>query len=107
MGLFCHIIKHVCTKTSDATPFDNAHFGEGVVPIKLDDVACSGSESQLLTCSYDSNTADCSHHEDAGVRCQEGDYSVYNHRCMAFFFMTFLNSMHSWKYSVEGGLNDL
>ena len=50
----------------------HSYFGQGIVPIKLDKVACSGSESQLLICSYDSNTADCSHHEDAGVRCQEG-----------------------------------
>ena len=36
-------------------------------------VSCTGSESQLLICSYDSNTGDCSHSEDAGVRCQAGE----------------------------------
>ena len=57
----------------DATAFSNAYFGQGILPILLDDVSCLGSESQLLDCSYDSNTADCSHSEDAGVSCQTGE----------------------------------
>ena len=56
----------------DATAFSNAYFGQGIIPILLDDVSCSGSETQLISCSYDSNTADCSHSDDAGVRCLTG-----------------------------------
>lgn len=56
----------------DSTAFNDAYFGEGILPILLDDVSCLGSESQLLACSYDSNTADCSHSDDAGVSCQTG-----------------------------------
>jgi len=34
----------------------------------MDDVRCTGSESRLIDCRYDSNS-DCSHFEDASVRC--------------------------------------
>ena len=32
-------------------------------------MACTGTESRLIGCSYDSHTADCSHSEDAAVYC--------------------------------------
>jgi receptor-type tyrosine-protein phosphatase Q len=64
------VCRQLGFSNSDATYFYSAYFGQGIVPIKLDDVACTGSESQLISCSYDSNTGDCSHSEDAGVRCQ-------------------------------------
>ena len=54
---------------SDATDFSQARFGVGSGPIYLDNVACTGSELVLSDCPYDSHTADCTHHEDAGVRC--------------------------------------
>ena len=40
----------------------------------MDDVHCSGSESQLKDCLHTS-THDCGNHEDASVQCQTG--SVY------------------------------
>lgn len=45
-----------------------AFFGQGSDPILLDDVACAGTESRLLDCSYRS-THNCGHYEDAGVTC--------------------------------------
>ena len=54
----------------DAVAFSNSHFGSGAGNIFLDDVRCTGSESHLINCTYDSVTTDCSHSEDAGVRCQ-------------------------------------
>ena len=58
---------------TDAVAFSNAHFGAGAGPIHLDNVDCSGSESNLLDCSS-SSTVSCfyGHSEDAGVRCQGG-----------------------------------
>jgi len=50
--------------------FSSAYFGRGTGPILLDDVACTGYESRLTSCRYDSFTYDCQHYEDAGVRCQ-------------------------------------
>ena len=47
-------------------------YGEGIGEVVLRDLDCTGSESNLLECSrlerpFRSN--DCSHSEDAGVRC--------------------------------------
>ena len=53
----------------DASALLQARFGRGSGPILLDDVGCTGSEGRLLDCTYDSNTADCYHYEDASVRC--------------------------------------
>ena len=68
----CNAYESYLVCIIDATAFSNAYFGQGSLPILLDDVSCLGSESQLLDCSYDSNTGDCSHSEDAGVSCQTG-----------------------------------
>ena len=54
---------------SDAIAYSNAHYGQGTGPILLDNVACTGAEYNLTSCSYDSDTSDCGHYEDAGVRC--------------------------------------
>lgn len=53
----------------DATAVTNAGFGQGSGPIVLDDVACVGTESNILQCPFDAITTDCRHSEDAGVRC--------------------------------------
>ena len=45
------------------------------IPIVLDDVSCSGFESTLTLCAYDSHTADCSHVKDAGVKCYHGKFT--------------------------------
>ena len=34
----------------------------------MDDVQCTGTESSLISCTHTTNH-DCSHSEDAGVRC--------------------------------------
>ena len=65
---------------ADATPFSNANFGQGTVPILLDDVACTASISRLVDCPYDNNTADCTHSQDAGVRCTSRE--LYSCRCL-------------------------
>jgi len=47
----------------------------------MDNVACTGTESGLIDCNFDNNTGDCSHSEDAAVRCffppTTGEHSVY------------------------------
>ena len=50
-----------------ALPF--AAYGEGVGPIHLDDVSCTGTETDLLDCSFNP-TGQCGHFEDASVMCQ-------------------------------------
>ena len=49
----------------------NAYFGQGNGAVALELVACTGSETSLLSCP--SNIifqTDCSHSDDAGVICQ-------------------------------------
>ena len=53
----------------DVFPVKNGRFGSGDSrSITLDDVRCSGSEENILNCSYDS-VSNCDHSEDAGVIC--------------------------------------
>ncbi|KAG9264042.1 deleted in malignant brain tumors 1 protein isoform X1, partial [Astyanax mexicanus] len=48
----------------------SARFGEGNGPVLLDDVGCSGRESNLRSCSHGGfGKNNCSHSEDAGVIC--------------------------------------
>ena len=62
---------------SDSIAYSNARYGQGTGPILLDNLACTGAEYNLTSCSYDADTSDCSHYEDAGVRCNTTcEYSV-------------------------------
>lgn len=64
----CHQLGHI---TTGARAFMRASFGEGIGPIHLDNVECTGSEERLISCplsTMDFNV--CMHLEDASVRCQ-------------------------------------
>ena len=48
----------------------SAHFGEGAGPIMLDDVRCTGTESNILECEHEGlKENNCEHSEDASVIC--------------------------------------
>ena len=49
-----------------------AYFGQGSGDIVLDDVACTGLETNIRECSA-STSHNCVHHEDAGVVCSGND----------------------------------
>ena len=57
--------------------FSNAYFGAGTGTIFLNDVGCTGSETNLTDCTR-SSTVSCisGHSEDAGVRCQGKCFDV-------------------------------
>lgn len=54
---------------ADAMAFSNARFGPGTGPINLDDVRCTGTETNITDCPYDQDSSDCVHMEDASVIC--------------------------------------
>ncbi|XP_065193127.1 deleted in malignant brain tumors 1 protein-like [Sycon ciliatum] len=52
----------------------NLHYGTGDGPILLDQLDCTGQESDLFQCQGNAvGVHDCSHAEDAGVDCANGD----------------------------------
>ena len=54
-----------------------ARFGQGNdVPILLDNVQCTGSESRLIDCTY-SAVHNCAHSEDASVNCTTRMHILY------------------------------
>lgn len=56
----------------------SAHFGPGMDPIWLDDVHCTGTESNLTKCGLNNwGEHNCGHSEDAGVVCS-GNTSYRN-----------------------------
>ncbi|XP_063955029.1 deleted in malignant brain tumors 1 protein-like [Lytechinus pictus] len=52
--------------------FSEARFGEGTGSIVLDEISCTGTEAEISDCGNAGlGVHDCSHWEDAGVRCQK------------------------------------
>jgi hypothetical protein len=68
---FSDTVKYGLWSRANRSPvhsYDHAHFGEGTVPIRMDEVNCIGNEQQLTGCRF-LTQHDCSHSEDAGVSC--------------------------------------
>ena len=59
---------YITTVASNVIPYERAHFGEGSGDIFLDELTCAGNELHITDCPSD-NSHDCTHAEDAGVRC--------------------------------------
>lgn len=62
---------------SVALSYNSAYFGGSThIPIVLDNLQCQGNETNVTQCSYDAHTADCTHSEDAGVKCYDIDGQI-------------------------------
>ena len=56
--------------TTDTLPYTRAYFGQGTVPILMDNVRCTGNEERLIDCPFNNpSSVSDTHSEDAGVRC--------------------------------------
>ena len=56
------------------TYYGNAYFGEGAGLIVLDDLDCSGDESQVTFCHHlGLGNHNCNHSEDVGVVCSNSE----------------------------------
>ena len=86
--------------------FGQASFGEGVGPIWLNNVACSGAENMLLNCDFSGLiVSSCTHSEDAGVRCR-GMLKQQSMKCTYSLYV--LCRMHTGNRTVRlvGGADD-
>ena len=69
------------------TAIGRAMFGEGAGTIWLDEVACSGTESELQDCAHNGvGINDCRHREDASVACVFG--KTFSSYCYLASFMS-------------------
>lgn len=64
-------MSHSFTNLPGAQAVGQAFFGQSTGPIHIDDVACTGTETELTSCVYNPDN-NCAHSEDAGVICGEG-----------------------------------
>ena len=60
-----------------------AAYGEGYGPVFLDDVRCSGTESNLTECQHQGvGVSNCGHNQDASVLCRRKFMRFLSHQCI-------------------------
>ncbi len=65
-------------------------FGQGTGPIWMDDVYCSGNESNIADCTFPGWAVNnCGHHEDAGVVCSSGCGLKYTCTCVCVTILVY------------------
>ena len=71
--------------------YGRAIYGEGTGQIWLDDVACRGYETSLLSCGHQGiGQHNCGHGEDASVVCYNGRYIDISNPCC----FVYLHNLH-------------
>ncbi|XP_027970122.1 lysyl oxidase homolog 2 isoform X3 [Eumetopias jubatus] len=46
-----------------------SQLGQGIGPIHLNEIECTGNEKSIIDCKFNAESLGCNHEEDAGVRC--------------------------------------
>ena len=65
-----HVVCHSLGYPRASVHYHSAHFGQGTGHIILDDVQCTGTETNIGICPHDGYLSNsCGHSEDAGVTC--------------------------------------
>ncbi len=71
---FVLIDRYLSCRFVVALSYNTAFFGAGThLPILVDNLRCQGNEANITECVFETHTADCSHQEDAGVKCYTFD----------------------------------
>ena len=65
---FILLLLNVFFLLTDAIAYSRAFYGQGTVPVLLDDVRCTGTESRLIDCPR-AATENCVHSKDAALSC--------------------------------------
>ena len=82
-----------------AVPRTHAVFGEGIGPIILHTVRCSGFEHRLIDCAHALSSSNCNHERDAGVTCARGNSeSIYVHICYTVYIAPIMPSTCMYTY---------
>ena len=74
------ILNYLLLTFLGAIARSRAYFGQGTVPILLDDLRCTNTESRLIDCPYTA-IDNCVHSEDAGVTCTTSN-ELANDTCL-------------------------
>ena len=87
-----------------------AYYGRGAGPIRLDNVACAGTEQNLIDCPHITNH-NCAHSKDAGVDCPgkqsannnyyECLYTIYSESCTSEGSIRLVNGTTIYEGRVE------
>ncbi|XP_034022951.1 lysyl oxidase homolog 2A [Thalassophryne amazonica] len=57
---------------------NNARLGQGIGPVHMNEVECSGFEKSLTECYFNHDALNCNHEEDAAVRCNVPAMGFHN-----------------------------
>lgn len=74
---FLFILTYIFFVSQNAKGMANGTYGsDNQVPIFMDEVTCTGSETHIAQCQLPQGWAlhDCTHAEDAGVQCHFGKF---------------------------------
>ncbi|XP_072018294.1 scavenger receptor cysteine-rich domain-containing protein DMBT1-like [Amphiura filiformis] len=103
----CRQLGYPTTASAIAYLGSDHVYGQGKGAILVDDVACDGSESTLISCIYGSYEWDAryitgGYYEDAGVKCDDADEcAVGEHNCPAT--ATCINTVGSFVCACQAG----
>ena len=78
-------------------------FGGGSGPIHFSAFRCIGTESHLINCNSQSTDISCSHYQDAGVKCSNGEPNFYKGELL-MGLLSLLESCTEKEIQLNGGL---